>query len=84
MYIFLGPLNKVENNLNTSQIPSEWCYRWEGDQPVGTPSFIDAADGIKKPSTIVHDPRLPEGWVKHIVKRNTTNYSGKWDVIIVQ
>ncbi|XP_059622289.1 uncharacterized protein LOC132265582 [Phlebotomus argentipes] len=60
---------------------NEWYCQWIDDRPVGREGFIECASETKKSSTIVDDPRLPEGWEKHIVAR----FSGvtKWDVILV-
>lgn len=35
----------------------------------------------QKPTVIVHDWRLPPGWIKHMYQRS--NVLGKWDVILV-
>ncbi|XP_045470389.1 PHD finger protein 20 [Harmonia axyridis] len=56
---------------------AKWFPRWVEGHPVGVESQLEFQDGTKK-SVIVPDPRLPEGWAKHLFKR-----SGKWDTIIV-
>lgn len=60
---------------------NEWYCQWVDDQPVGKESFIETGTEGKKPSIIVDDPRLPEGWEKHIAARYST--VAKWDVILV-
>jgi hypothetical protein len=57
--------------------------RWEGGKPVGIESSIEAHDGTRK-SIIVPDPRLPEGWSKHLAQRTHGASAGKWDTIIVR
>ncbi|RZC39809.1 PHD finger protein 20, partial [Asbolus verrucosus] len=56
--------------------------RWEDGNPVGIESTIEAHDGTRK-SVIVPDPRLPEGWSKHLAQRTHGASAGKWDTIIV-
>lgn len=57
--------------------------RWVDGKPVGKNSTIDTQDGVKD-TTIVPDPRLPEGWNKHLLKRTQGQCAGKWDVVIVR
>lgn len=59
-----------------------WVPTWENGKPVGTDSFIETSDGTKK-SVIVADPRLPEGWTKHLTQRVHGYSAGKWDTVIV-
>lgn len=58
-------------------------YRWIDGRPVGEDSFIESNDGLRK-SVIVADPRLPEGWKKHLAQRVHGLSAGKWDTIIVR
>lgn len=50
------------------------------DQPIGTEGFLIVGEH-QKPTVIVHDWRLPPGWIKHMYQRS--NVLGKWDVILV-
>lgn len=55
---------------------------WENGRPVGVDAMIETHDG-QRSSVIVADPKLPEGWVKHLVQRIHGTSAGKWDTIIV-
>lgn len=59
-----------------------YFLRWVDGKPVGTEGSIEVGDGSRK-SIIVNDPRLPEGWVKHLSQRTSGMSVGKWDTIIV-
>lgn len=50
---------------------------------MGKSATIETQDGLKD-SIIVLDPRLPDGWTKHLLKRTQGQYAGKWDVVIVR
>lgn len=58
-------------------------FRWINGRPVGVESFIETNDGTRK-SVVVADPRLPEGWTKHLTQRTHGLSAGKWDTIIVR
>uniref|UniRef100_A0A6B2EFM2 Putative phd zn-finger n=1 Tax=Phlebotomus kandelakii TaxID=1109342 RepID=A0A6B2EFM2_9DIPT len=86
------PRPKKRPKLGKVRIPSryyrkknsnenEWYCQWIDDRPVGREGFIESTTEAKKPSIIVDDPRLPEGWEKHIIAR----FAGvtKWDVVLV-
>ncbi|KAJ3655052.1 hypothetical protein Zmor_014196 [Zophobas morio] len=68
--------------VNTNEVFEPWVPQWDGGKPVGVESSIDAHDGTRK-SIIVPDPRLPEGWTKHLAQRTHGASAGKWDTIIV-
>ncbi|XP_019869828.1 PHD finger protein 20 isoform X3 [Aethina tumida] len=66
-------------------VPEEetfWVPTWENGRPVGVDAMIETHDG-QRSSVIVADPKLPEGWVKHLVQRIHGTSAGKWDTIIV-
>ncbi|XP_058985010.1 uncharacterized protein LOC131805629 [Musca domestica] len=69
-------------SLNLPEIPrdGEWTCHWVNDQPIGREGFLIVGEH-RKPTVIVEDWRLPEGWVKHMYQRS--NVLGKWDVILV-
>lgn len=50
---------------------------------MGTNGTLETQDGVKD-SIIVSDPRLPDGWNKHLLKRTQGQYAGKWDAVIVR
>ncbi|KAH8399291.1 hypothetical protein KR215_007237 [Drosophila sulfurigaster] len=68
--------------LGLPDIPhdGEWTCHWVNDQPIGTEGFLIVGEH-QKPTVIVHDWRLPPGWIKHMYQRS--NVLGKWDVILV-
>ncbi|EDV95086.1 uncharacterized protein LOC6567961 [Drosophila grimshawi] len=68
--------------LGLPDIPhdGEWTCHWVNDQPIGTEGFLIVGEH-QKPTVIVHDWRLPDGWIKHMYQRS--NVLGKWDVILV-
>ncbi|KAH8306449.1 hypothetical protein KR018_011577 [Drosophila ironensis] len=69
-------------SLGLPEIPhdGEWTCHWVNDQPIGTEGFLIVGEH-QKPTVIVEDWRLPEGWIKHMYQRS--NVLGKWDVILV-
>ncbi|KAH8414147.1 hypothetical protein KR222_009207 [Zaprionus bogoriensis] len=69
-------------SLRLPEIPhdGEWTCHWVNDQPIGTEGFLIVGEH-QKPTVIVHDWRLPPGWIKHMYQRS--NVLGKWDVILV-
>nr|XP_023017755.1 PHD finger protein 20 [Leptinotarsa decemlineata] len=69
-------------NLQTEEDIQNWKPRWIKGKPVGIEATIETQDGPKT-SVIVPDPRLPEGWHKHLLKRTKGTDAGKWDTIIV-
>ncbi|KAG5898747.1 hypothetical protein JTB14_020941 [Gonioctena quinquepunctata] len=75
-------------NLDASDLPApeidieNWKPSWIKGKPVGTEATIDTQDGPKV-SYIVPDPRLPEGWHKHLLRRTKGTDAGKWDTIIL-
>lgn len=69
------PYNRVCNfNIN-------FCFRWVQGAPVGTQSTIDTPDG-PKPSIIIPDPRIPQGWSKHVFRKSQGPTAVKWEVVI--
>ncbi|TDG52244.1 hypothetical protein AWZ03_001525 [Drosophila navojoa] len=68
--------------LGLPEIPhdGEWTCHWVNDQPIGTEGYLIVGEH-QKPTVIVHDWRLPPGWIKHMYQRS--NVLGKWDVILV-
>ncbi|KAL3281097.1 hypothetical protein HHI36_004321 [Cryptolaemus montrouzieri] len=60
----------------------KWLPRWIDGHPVGIDSQIELHDGLKK-SVIVPDPRLPDGWAKHLLRKYQGMMAGKWETIIV-
>lgn len=58
-------------------------FRWDNGRPIGEESVIETNDGSRK-SVIVNDPRLPPGWVKHLVQRSHGVSAGKWDNVIIR
>lgn len=62
------------------EVPSdgEWCCAWIDEIPIGEDSMFEGPHS-KIPSIVVKDPRIPEGWVKHIYLRQ----SGKWDILFI-
>nr|CAH7745712.1 unnamed protein product [Callosobruchus chinensis] len=59
-----------------------WRPLWHKGRPVGTDAMLETGDGLRH-TVIVPDPRLPEGWAKHILRRNIKGGGVKWDTIIV-
>nr|CAI5838605.1 unnamed protein product [Callosobruchus analis] len=59
-----------------------WRPLWHKGRPVGTDALLETGDGLKH-TVIVPDPRLPEGWAKHLLRRNIKGGGVKWDTIIV-
>ncbi|CAH1176132.1 unnamed protein product [Phaedon cochleariae] len=60
----------------------DWKPSWLNGKPVGIPSSLITIDGPKS-SVIVPDPRLPEGWDKHLLRRTKgTDAARKWDTVI--
>lgn len=79
-----APFKKIDySKLNLIEIPrdGEWCCHWVNDTPIGTESYLESADGQKRPTVLVEDWRLPPGWTKHMYNRSVI--SGKWDVVLV-
>ncbi|XP_050498431.1 PHD finger protein 20 isoform X2 [Diabrotica virgifera virgifera] len=64
----------------TAEEIENWKPSWYKGKPVGIESTLKTQDGLKT-SYIVPDPRLPEGWNKHILKKK--GFPGKWDTVIV-
>ncbi|VEN36205.1 unnamed protein product, partial [Callosobruchus maculatus] len=58
-----------------------WRPLWHKGRPVGTDAMLETGDGLKH-TVIVPDPRLPEGWAKHLLRRNIKGGGVKWDTII--
>lgn len=80
----INPIPKFDlSKFNLPEIPSdgEWCCPWINDTPIGKESFLVNSDGNKRPTVLVDDVRLPQGWTKHLYQRSST--SGKWDVVLV-
>ncbi|XP_044752827.1 PHD finger protein 20 isoform X2 [Coccinella septempunctata] len=76
---------KVKTTCSQECLPKKLEEDWESwvdGHPVGTDSQLEFQDGTKK-TVIVPDPRLPEGWTKHLTKRCQGFNAGKWDTIIV-
>ncbi|XP_068904442.1 PHD finger protein 20 isoform X2 [Tenebrio molitor] len=76
------PQHSLSSATLSDEIFEPWVPQWEGGKPVGIESSIEAHDGTRK-SIIVPDPRLPEGWSKHLAQRTHGASAGKWDTIIV-
>ncbi|XP_972506.2 PHD finger protein 20 isoform X1 [Tribolium castaneum] len=77
----------ISQPQNSTDSPDEivyepWVPQWEDGKPVGIDSQIETTDGTRK-SIVVPDPRLPEGWTKHLAQRMHGASAGKWDTIIV-
>jgi PHD finger protein 20 len=77
------PQHSLSSATLSDEIFEPWVPQWEGGKPVGIESSIEAHDGTRK-SIIVPDPRLPEGWSKHLAQRTHGASAGKWDTIIVR
>lgn len=78
------PIPKFDmSKFNLPEIPSdgEWCCQWVNDTPIGREGHLTNADGNKRPTVLVDDWRLPNGWTKHLYQRSSV--SGKWDVVLV-
>lgn len=78
------PIPKYDlSQFNLPEIPSdgEWCCPWVNDTPIGREGYLINADGNKRPTVLVDDWRLPNGWIKHLYQRSSV--SGKWDVVLV-
>lgn len=73
-------------NANSTLTSSDELYRWrptfENGKPVGIESSLECNDNVRK-SYIVPDPRVPEGWQKHLAQRTYGNSAGKWDTFFV-
>ncbi|XP_072377745.1 uncharacterized protein [Diabrotica undecimpunctata] len=74
-----GLMNLPARELTAEEIEN-WKPSWYKGKPVGIESTLKTQDGLKT-SYIVPDPRLPEGWNKHILKKK--GFPGKWDTVIV-
>lgn len=59
----------------------EWCCNWVNDTPIGQEGYLEGPDGHRRPTVLVEDWRLPNGWTKHLYQRSSV--SGKWDVVLV-
>lgn len=79
----INPIPQFDlSKFNLPQIPEgEWCCPWINDTPIGDEGFLLNADGSRRPTVLVQDDRLPNGWTKHLYQRSST--SGKWDVVLV-
>ncbi|XP_044268334.1 PHD finger protein 20 isoform X2 [Tribolium madens] len=76
-------ISQPQNTTDPSEeVFDPWVPQWEDGKPVGTEAQIETTDGTRK-SIIVPDPRLPEGWTKHLAQRMHGASAGKWDTIIV-
>ncbi|CAH1985147.1 unnamed protein product [Acanthoscelides obtectus] len=79
--------HKAETPLNVSAAADtediqNWRPLWHKGRPIGTDAMLETSDGIKH-TVIVPDPRLPEGWAKHLLRRNIKGGGVRWDTIIV-
>lgn len=79
----LNPIPKFDlSEFDLPEIPEgEWCCPWINDTPIGEEGFLLNTDGSRRPTVLVQDNRLPNGWTKHLYQRSST--SGKWDVVLV-
>lgn len=78
------PIPKFDlTTLNLLPVPKdgEWCCNWVNDTPIGGEGFLEGPDGNRRPTVLVEDWRLPNGWTKHLYQRSSV--SGKWDVVLV-
>ncbi|KAK9879641.1 hypothetical protein WA026_006706 [Henosepilachna vigintioctopunctata] len=75
-------ISNVDIHSKSSAEGEPWVPEWIEGHPVGIDSQLEFQDGMKK-TVVVPDPRLPEGWAKHLTKRYQGTMAGKWDTIIV-